>query len=40
MESPIPSQELMHNNEKVFFAFRTMEENHARTGGKPYFRPP
>ncbi len=35
MESPIPSQELMHNNEKVFFAFRTMEENHTRTGGKP-----
>jgi AraC-like DNA-binding protein len=35
MESPIPSQVLMHNNQQVFFAFRTMEENHARTGGKP-----
>jgi len=35
MESPIPSQQLMHNNEKVFFAFRTMEENYERTEGKP-----
>jgi AraC-like DNA-binding protein len=35
MESPIPSQVLMHNNQEVFFAFRTMEENHERTGGKP-----
>ncbi len=35
MESPIPSQVLMHNSEKVFFAFRTMEENHVRTGGQP-----
>jgi AraC family transcriptional regulator, transcriptional activator of pobA len=31
----IPTQELTHRNEKVFFAFRTMEENHERTGGKP-----
>jgi AraC family transcriptional activator of pobA len=31
----IPTQELTHQNEKVFFAFRTMEENHERTGGKP-----
>jgi AraC family transcriptional regulator, transcriptional activator of pobA len=35
MESPIPNQQLLHNNEKVFFAFRTMEENHKRTGGIP-----
>jgi AraC family transcriptional regulator, transcriptional activator of pobA len=35
MEHPIPNQELMYNNEKVFFAFRTMEENYDRTGGKP-----
>jgi AraC-like DNA-binding protein len=35
MESPIPSQQLTHNNERVFFAVRTMEENHERTGGKP-----
>jgi len=35
MESPISSQVLMHNSEKVFFAFRTMEENHTRSGGKP-----
>jgi AraC-like DNA-binding protein len=31
----IPTQELTHRNEKVFFAFRTMEENFERTGGKP-----
>jgi len=31
----IPIQELTHRNEKVFFAFRTMEENHERSGGKP-----
>jgi AraC family transcriptional activator of pobA len=31
----IPTQELTHRNEKVFFAIRTMEENHERTGGKP-----
>jgi AraC family transcriptional regulator, transcriptional activator of pobA len=35
MENPIPSQVLMHNSEKVFFAFRTMEENHIRANGKP-----
>jgi len=35
MDSPIPSQVLTHNNQEVFFAFRTMEENHERTGGKP-----
>lgn len=35
MESPIPSQQLTHNDERVFFAFRTMEENHVRSGGKP-----
>ena len=31
----IPTQELFHQNEKVFFACRTMEANHERTGGKP-----
>lgn len=31
----IPTQELIHRNGKVFFAFRTMEENHERSGGKP-----
>lgn len=31
----IPTQQLTHNNEKVFFAFRTMSENYKRTGGKP-----
>jgi AraC family transcriptional regulator, transcriptional activator of pobA len=35
MENPIPTQQLMHNSQMVFFAFRTMEENHDRTGGKP-----
>jgi AraC family transcriptional regulator, transcriptional activator of pobA len=35
MEPPILSQELKYNDQKVFFAFRTMEENHLRTGGKP-----
>lgn len=35
LDNPIPSQQLIHNNQKVFFAFRTMEENHERTGGKP-----
>jgi AraC-like DNA-binding protein len=29
----IPTQILKHQNETVFFAFRTMEENHLRTGG-------
>lgn len=35
MDAPIPSQQLMHNSQKVFFAFRTMEENHLRTNGQP-----
>ena len=35
MVQSIPTQQLMHNNEKVFFAFRTMSENYNRTGGKP-----
>jgi AraC family transcriptional regulator, transcriptional activator of pobA len=35
MENPIPTQELLHKSQPVFFAFRTMEENHERTGGKP-----
>ncbi len=35
MENVIPSLELKHNDEKVFFAYRSMEENHEKTGGKP-----
>lgn len=31
----IPIQTLMHNNSDVFFALRTMEDHHERTGGKP-----
>ena len=35
MYEPIPLQTLTHNNEIVFFAYRSMEENYLRTGGKP-----
>ncbi|MBN2485109.1 MAG: helix-turn-helix domain-containing protein [Bacteroidales bacterium] len=31
----IPSHDLMHNNQKVSFAFRTMEEIHERNGNVP-----
>lgn len=32
---PIPSLDLMHNNQKVSFAFRTMEEIYERIGNTP-----
>lgn len=35
MENVIPSLELRHNDEKVFFAYRSMEENYEKNGGKP-----
>lgn len=35
MNDHIPSYELKHDNQKVFFAYRTMEEIYLRTGGKP-----
>ena len=33
--STIPSLELLHENKKVFFAYRTMEENHERLKDQP-----